>query len=506
MQLRKILRSFLVFTAISGLVACGGGADSGSGNQVAYSVGGSISGLSGEITLLNNLGNMLTLTSNGSFIFSSSLASGGAYSVSIGNQPQKQACTVVNGTGTISNTNIANVSIVCSNLFYIGGNVSGLTGSITLLNNGDNALVLASDGTFVFSGGLKAGAAYDIKVGTQPEGKTCTVENGVGVISGNDVSSVAISCTNTITVSIFAGSAICCSSHDGTGTGASFYGPRGVATDSGGNIYVADSQSHLIRKITLAGQVITLAGSGQQGFADGFGIQATFWNPNGIAVDSVGNIFIGEGSNRIRKIGPDGLVTTFAGSGVGIATNGVGTEATFSNPRALAIDSEGNVYVSDAGNNLIRKITPAAVVSTFAGSGRQGKADGKGSEAEFNYPGGLAFDSHGNLYVADAGNNLIRRISQDGTVTTLITTVTIGGSPAIAIDANDNIYLNTQNNKISKITPNGQVFDLATGSSTYYDYGIGVGLFLSPYSFVINKDAALLVSDYAGSKIIKITQ
>ena len=202
-------------------------------------------------------------------------------------------------------------------------------------------------------------------------------------------------------------------SEDGPGAEATFGWAVGVAADSSGNVYVADSGSNKIRKIAAGGVVTTLAGSGAGGSADGSGDVATFSEPSGVAVDSSGNVFVADtDSHKIRKIAPGGVVTTFAGSGAPGSADGTGTAATFTLPFGVAVDSSMNVFVADSGNNKIRKITPAGVVSTLAGSGAYGSADGIGTAATFYAPSGVAVDSSGHVYVADSGSNKIRKITQ----------------------------------------------------------------------------------------------
>lgn len=210
---------------------------------------------------------------------------------------------------------------------------------------------------------------------------------------------------------------------DGIGNAASFYRPGGVALDSAGNLYVADTENHTIRKITPAGAVTTLAGSsGLSGAADGVGAAARFDQPAGLATDRDGNVYVADrGRWTIRKITPTGLVTTLAGggSGSGWGQDGIGTQATFSQPGGVATDGIGNVYVADTSDDLIRKITPAGVVTTLAGlGGYAGSADGVDA-ARFAAPTGVACDRAGNVYVADSLNNTIRKITPEGMVTTL---------------------------------------------------------------------------------------
>jgi sugar lactone lactonase YvrE len=234
---------------------------------------------------------------------------------------------------------------------------------------------------------------------------------------------------------------------DGTGTGASFAAPTGVASDVSGNLYVSDAGS--IRHITESGVVTTLASSfsgvyaiavdiagnnvyvaglntiskvtatgvvtllagGTTGFADGTGAAASFNGLSGITVDAAGNVYVADQLNHsIRKVTPGGVVTTLAGNGNFGFADGVGRAALFKNPAGVTVDLSGNLYVTDRGNNRIRKITAAGVVSTLAGSGAAGSADGAGVSASFNQPSGITIDAAGNLYVTDLNNQKIRKI------------------------------------------------------------------------------------------------
>ena len=209
-------------------------------------------------------------------------------------------------------------------------------------------------------------------------------------------------------------------SADGTGSSAQFNYPEGVAVDSSGTVYVADNNNQRIRKITSAGVVTTLAGSGTFGFADGTGSAAQFYYPQGVAVDSSGTVYVADRNNhRIRNITPAGVVTTLAGSGTGGFADGTGSSAQFNQPYGVAVDSSGTVYVADTANQRIRKVTSAGVVTTLAGSSPYGFADGTGSAAQFSDPRGVAVDSSGTVYIGDNGNNRIRKITPAGVVTTL---------------------------------------------------------------------------------------
>ena len=213
-------------------------------------------------------------------------------------------------------------------------------------------------------------------------------------------------------------------SADGQGSAALFDTPRGIASDSMGNLYIADSFNRTIRKVAPTGQVTTIAGNpANRGLADGIGTGAQFQSPGGLVRDTAGNLFVTD-SGVIRKITPAGVVSTVAGSPDrdGTDRDGVGAAATFNNPYSITVDGSGNLYVADFWSYTIRKITPAGVVTTIAGKqGEPGNADGPGATARFVSPSGIVVDAAGNLYVSDSGNNAVRKMTPAGVVSTLIT-------------------------------------------------------------------------------------
>jgi len=248
------------------------------------------------------------------------------------------------------------------------------------------------------------------------------------------------------------------------------HGYNRIAVDAKGNLYVTDSTGHSIRKITPQGEISTLAGSGKEGFADGPGSQAQFAFPVGIAVDAKGFLYVADRRNhRIRTISPAGVVSTLAGSSTAGFADGPGSQAQFEWPLGIAADKAGNLYVAEANNHRIRTLSPAGVVSTLAGSGEAGFADGPGGEAKFAFPSDIAVDAKGNLYVADANNHRIRKITPQGLVSTLAGGGETGeeaggfadgpGSEArfnrpsrIAIDSKGNLYvMDFGNNQIRKL-------------------------------------------------------
>jgi sugar lactone lactonase YvrE len=273
------------------------------------------------------------------------------------------------------------------------------------------------------------------------------------------------------TVSTAAGVAGSHGNTDGAGSQARFWAPFGIAIDGSGNLYIADTANNIIRKMTPDGTVTTVAGTpGFPGNRDGLGAAARFRNPWSVAADSSGNVYVADMSNNsIRKITPTGLVSTVAGlGGLSGNTDGVAAAARFNHPFALAVDGADNIYVSDTANNAIRKITPNGAVTTIAGlPGYAGNADGTGDSARFSAPQGLATDAAGNVYVADTGNNAIRKITPTGTVTTLPIPALVSNAKAtnatnaaslnnpdgVAVDSTGNIYVaDTGNHCIRKLT------------------------------------------------------
>ncbi|MCX6944180.1 MAG: NHL repeat-containing protein, partial [Opitutales bacterium] len=326
-------------------------------------------------------------------------------------------------------------------------------------------------------------------------------------------------------VTTLAGTAGSPGAADGTGSAARFNSPFGVAVDGAGNVYVADTFNHTIRKITAGGVVTTLAGTaGSAGWADGTGNAARFYRPYGVAVDSTGNVFVADTySCTIRKITAGGVVTTLAGTAGSVGwADGTGGAAQFNYPSGVAADSAGTVYVADYFNHTIRQIAGGGAVTTLAGTaGSTGFADGLGSAARFYYPSGVAVDGSGNLYVADNNNSTIRKVTSSGVVTTLAGTAGSTGSADgfgsaarfysprnVAVDGAGNVYVaDNGSHTIRQITSGGAVTTLAGAafSSGSTDGTGSAARFYAPFGLAADSAGNIYVADTGNSTIRKIT-
>jgi kumamolisin len=359
----------------------------------------------------------------------------------------------------------------------------------------------------------------------------CVITNTFGSVTTN---SALLVVATPMVVTTLAGQPGVGGSTDGTGSAALFNHPADLATDSSGNVYVADTNNDTIRRITPAGAVTTIAGlANARGSTDGVGSAARFSLPTGIGIDSAGNLYVADtGNNTIRKITSAGAVTTLAGlAGASGSADATGSAARFNAPSDVGVDPLSNLYVTDSLNDTIRKITTAGAVTTAAGlAGISGSADGDGSAARLFAPEGIAPMGSGNsgFYAADTNNNAIRKIqfsSLDGSLplTTSVTTIAglagVSGSsdgigagarffyPAdVAVDGSGNVFvIDTDNHTIREITVNGVVGTVAglSGSSGSTDGTGSAARFFYPTGIAVDASGNVYVADTNNNTIRK---
>ncbi|WP_170122687.1 IPT/TIG domain-containing protein [Mucilaginibacter oryzae] len=284
--------------------------------------------------------------------------------------------------------------------------------------------------------------------------------------------------------------------NDADGTLASFNEPIGIVIDNDGNLYVADAKNNKIRKISPTGTVSTFAGSGTAGLVNGVGTAACFNHPDALTLDNAGNIYVADELNHvIRKITPTASVSTFAGSGTYGLTNGSSALAAFKNPTGITLDNSGNFYVADPQNNVIRKIDNTGMVNTFAGNSISALTDGTGTTASFNLPVSVAADKNGNVFVADLLNQRIRKITSAGVVTTVTTTgvriTSFDGINAITADATGNLYVSA-NSSVIKVNTDNVTTLMAGGLADAEGH-------------VVDKSGNIFIADTRNNKILKIS-
>ena len=283
---------------------------------------------------------------------------------------------------------------------------------------------------------------------------------------------------------------------------AAFSDPFGVAVAADGTVYVADAgESNRIRKITPDGIVATFAG-GKEGFSDGLTMAASFNTPSGLAIDADGNLYVADtGNHRIRKITPEGQVSTLAGDGTAGYVDGPASQARFNGPIGVAVDARGNTYVADTYNDRIRVISSDGQVSTVAGNGTPGYVDGDRSTAQFDTPCGIVTAADGSLIVADTGNDRLRKITPEGSVTTL-PGADLSNPIGLALSHDNFLYVTElDRSRIVQIAPDGTLSVVAGDGSVRFNQATAIAL--GPHS---NQPAELYVADGGNYLIRKLDQ
>ena len=440
----------------------------------------------------------------------------------------------VDGLGVAARfTALTGIAVDTSGQVYVTDGEASTVRKISA--NGAVTTLAGTPGMRGTTNGVGAAASF-----TAPNGLTVDGDGNVYVVDGSyKVSDLfnTLLYSNTVrkitpsgVVTTLAGTAGTPGDADGVGTAASFGNPSSISADREGSLYVTDEGNHTIRKITRTGAVTTIAGiTATVGISDGVGASARFNHPAGIAIDSTGNLYVADsGNHTIRKLTPGFVVSTLAGqAAVNGSADGVGAAASFGNqaapyendganvnPKGVAVDRAGNVYIADGGNHIIRKVTPTGLVSTLAGTaGARGSADGLGTSARFSYPRGIAVDDTGQVYVADSTNGSIRKITPNGQVTTLA--ANRGSTPdtrirypeGVVVDRAGNVFVSDgYDNLVRKITPAGVMSVFAGSSAAQSIDGTGRQASLNyPRGMTIDDADNLYVAEYNGHTIRKIT-
>jgi uncharacterized protein (TIGR03437 family) len=332
------------------------------------------------------------------------------------------------------------------------------------------------------------------------------------------------------TITTYAGNgAVSYSGDGGPASSAALNHPKGLAFDAAGNLYIADSDNYRVRQVSPSGIITTIAGTGNDTFSGdgGSALFASFSDVSGVAVDFSGNIYVADSSNRrIRKIS-NGIVTTIAGTGVqGFSGDGgPATSAMLGRAEAIAVDAGGNIYYADSVNQRIRKITTAGIISTVAGNGVGGYSGdaGPATSASLNYPVGVTLDSAGNIYIADANNSCVRKVTPGGIISTvagngqegfsgdggMAVSASLNLPSDVLVDGGGNLYIaDAGNNRIRKVTPSGTISTIAGTANNGFagDGGPAVQATLNyPWGLAMDATGSLYLSEDSNSRVRKIS-
>jgi sugar lactone lactonase YvrE len=342
-------------------------------------------------------------------------------------------------------------------------------GRVRKVSPGGTISTFAGTGVWGYSG--DGGPATSAQL-YAPQGVAVDGQGNVYIADRNNYRVRKVSAGGTITT--FAGTGKClggtCFSGDGgPATSAQLYSPSGVAVDGNGNLYIADRDNSRVRKVS-GGTITTIAGTSTKGFSGDGGpaTKAQLFYPDAVAVDGIGNVYIADTfNNRVRKVSRGGTISTFAGTGAcgRPVDGGPATSATVCNPRGVAVDGQGNVYIGDTNNSRVRKVSPGGTITTFAGTGTCGNVVGNGGPAtlaQLCTPWGVAVDRQGNLYIAEEGRSRVRKVTVGTQASAL--TLTLGGASAQPLLAQQGVTVTAKCDKPCSLAATGSVTILGTQS------------------------------------------
>jgi hypothetical protein len=441
--------------------------------------------------------NVVTATYNGGTVFSSSsgtvtvgilsVTPGSHVLVSVSPNPVYQQAANANGYQwfyTVTLTETAGVSTTVTGFTWNGidysSDIANWFGSTTLAANGTLSANLEAKDLTVPANIVFAFTGQDSQSWTPWTAQITVPFLGPQVTQGYVITTVAGNGTQGY------------SGDGGPATHAELKNPAGVAVDTIGNLYIADIS--VIRKVASDGTITTVAGSGKTGYSGDGGpaISAELNSPEGVAVDGAGNLYVADSDNFVvREVNPSGTIATVAGNGISCIFPGLGaTSASLCYPVGVAVDNNGNLYIADSDGNRIRKVAPGGIMTTVAGNGAPGYSGdgGPATSARLSDPWGVAADAAGDLYIADSGNSVIRKVSPDGMITTVAGNGSAGysgdGGPAtnaqlfeaagVAVDPSGSLYIaDTSNNRIRKVTPDGTIATIAGNGTAGYSGDAG---------------------------------
>jgi uncharacterized protein (TIGR03437 family) len=310
---------------------------------------------------------------------------------------------------------------------------------------------------------------------------------------------------------------------EGPAASAALAAPRGVAVDAVGTLYIADTLNHRIRKVTSDGRITTLAGGNTPGFAgdSGTGQFARLNTPSSVAVDGQGNVYVADtGNHRIRRISSQGIITTIAGGPTNgfSGDNGPAAAALLNAPQSVAVDAAGNVYIADTDNQRIRRINTQGIITTVAGSDPAAGDGGLAVAARLLLPSGIAADSAGNIYIADSGNNRVRRVNPQGVVSTvagngaagysgdngLATAAQLNSPNGLAVDSSGTLYIADTGNHVVRRVTGGLIFTIAGTGEAGKDGDFGPAAtahLFNPSAVALDRAGNLLIADSGNNRI-----